>query len=174
MGRLAAEIVSALALAPERRAHAAIIHFELIDEVEETALVVTRDHVSVLGRAVEALNPNNWTYRKITLSLEDDAHPLCGRSRSRARFGGGGMTAALFFTSCPECQGEGFQLANEGQADEHPIRCDACNGEGTLEVCARMQRSTYALKQGVRSALASGYRWQHERGEDPPRRCITR
>ena len=44
------------------------------------------------------------------------------------------MNAAL--TPCPACQGEGSQLAHEGQATEHPVCCDTCNGEGALEVCA--------------------------------------
>ncbi len=45
------------------------------------------------------------------------------------------MSAALSLVDCPTCQGEGFVLANEGHASESPIRCAACDGSGTLEVC---------------------------------------
>lgn len=75
--RLAAEIVSALALAPERRAHAAIVHFEFINEVEDTALVLLEVMYGVKAQ-VEAVHPDNWTYRQVTLSLEDEPVPFVG------------------------------------------------------------------------------------------------
>ena len=75
--RLAAEIVSALALAPERRAYAAIVHCEHIDEVKETALALLESMFDIKA-TVEALHPNNWTYRQVTLSLEDEPSPFIG------------------------------------------------------------------------------------------------
>ena len=75
--RLAAEIVSALALAPERRILAAVVYFEKVDELEETALALLETMFGIKA-SVEALNPNNWTYRKVTLSLEDDPIPFVG------------------------------------------------------------------------------------------------
>ena len=59
------------------------------------------------------------------------------------------MSAAFFtFTDCNACQGEGYQLAGEGHADEHPVCCTECDGEGALEVCARCEHP-FTLTQGV-------------------------
>ncbi len=74
---LAAELVSALALAPERRALAAIVYFEQTDELEDTALALLENMYGVKA-TVKALNPQNWTYRQVTLSLEDEPVPFVG------------------------------------------------------------------------------------------------
>ena len=72
---LAAELVSALALMPECRALAAIVHCEQVDDLEETALALLEVMYGVKF-TIEALNPQNWTYRQITLSLEEEPSPF--------------------------------------------------------------------------------------------------
>lgn len=74
---LAAELVSALALMPERRALASIVHYERIDDLEETALALLEVMFSVKA-TVKAINPQNWTYRQVILSLEDAPVPFVG------------------------------------------------------------------------------------------------
>ena len=74
---LAAELVSALALMPERRALAAIVHCEKVDDLEETALALLEVMYGVRA-TIEGLSPQNWTYRQVTLSLEDEPVPFVG------------------------------------------------------------------------------------------------
>lgn len=74
---LAAELVSALALAPERRALAAIVYFEQTDELEDTALALLEVMYGVKA-TIEGLSPQNWTYRQVVLSLEDAPVPFMG------------------------------------------------------------------------------------------------
>ena len=74
---LAAELVSALALAPERCALAAIVYFEQTDELEDTALALLEVMYGIRS-TIEGLSPQNWTYRQVTLRLEDAPVPFAG------------------------------------------------------------------------------------------------
>ena len=74
---LAAELVSALALVPKRRALAAIVYFERVDELEDTALALLENMYGVKA-TIEGLSPQNWAYRQVTLSLNDAPVPFVG------------------------------------------------------------------------------------------------